>query len=64
MFTLKIGTEREYVLNTIKEAFELAIDYFKGGAECDIVSNITGEVMLSLRDHDLPYVSSCVVAHF
>lgn len=57
MYTVKIGCEHSYTVTTVKEAFELAIDYFRHGAECDVISNVTGEVVLILRDHDLPYIA-------
>ena len=60
MYTVSVGLEHKYTVSTVKEAFELAIDYFKYGAECDIVSELTGEVLLILRDHDLPYVAEAI----
>lgn len=57
MYTVRIGREHTYTVMTVSEAFELAIDYFRHGAECDVVSEATGEVVMMLRDYDLPHVS-------
>lgn len=60
MYLVQLG--REFVLptETIVEGMTVAVGAFKSGWEVDVINSMTGEVMVSLRDGEVPYFSTSI----
>lgn len=59
MYEIQIKGLGNFPLNTIKEAFEFAIFNYQLGFEVDVVSTITGEVVMILDKYNI-YVAQSI----
>lgn len=60
MYLVQLGREFVLPMDTIVEGMTVAVDAFKSGWEVDVINSTTGEVMVSLRDGEVPYFSSSI----
>ena len=58
MYLVQLGREFTLRVDTIVEGMSIAVGVFKSGWEVDIVNSMTGEIMVSLRDGEVPYFST------
>ena len=58
MYLVQLGREFTLTVDTIVEAMTIAVGAFKSGWEVDVINTMTGEVMVSLRDAEIPYFST------
>ena len=58
MYLVQLGREFVLPVDTIVEGITVAVGAFKSGWEVDVINTMTGEVMVSLRDADVPYFST------
>lgn len=60
MYLVQLGREFVLPVATIVEGMTVAVDAFKSGWEVDVINTMTGEVMVSLRDAEVPYFSTSI----
>ena len=60
MYLVQLGRDFVLPMDTIVEGMTVAVDAFKSGWEVDVINSTTGEVMVSLRDGEVPYFSSSI----
>ena len=60
MYLVQLGREFVLPMDTIVGGMTVAVDAFKSGWEVDVINSTTGEVMVSLRDGEVPYFSSSI----
>ena len=60
MYLVQLGRDFVLPMDTIVEGMTVAVNAFKSGWEVDIINSTTGEVMVSLRDGEVPYFSSSI----
>lgn len=62
MYQLNLGMELVTFASTTKDAFEMAVSAYRQGWEVTVVSTVTGEILMMLRDDiSQNYVSNAVV---
>ena len=60
MYLVQLGREFNLPVVTLIEAMAAAVNAFKVGWEVDVINTMTGEVMVSLRDGEVPYFSTSI----
>ena len=60
MYLVQLGRDFVLPMDTIVEGMTVAVDAFKSGWEVDVINTMTGEVMVSLRDAEVPYFSTSI----
>ena len=60
MYLVQLGREINLPVDTLIEGMAVAVNAFKRGWEVDVINVTTGEVMLSLRDGEMPYFSTSI----
>lgn len=60
MYLVQLGREFVLPIDTLVEGMTVAVGAFKSGWEVDIINTMTGEVMVSLRDGEVPYFSTSI----
>ena len=60
MYVVQLGREFMLPVDTLVEGMTVAVGAFKSGWEVDVINTMTGEVMVSLRDGEIPYFSTCI----
>ena len=60
MYVVRFGREFVLSVDTIVEGMTVAVGAFKSGWEVDVINTMTGEVMVSLRDAEVPYFSTSI----
>ena len=60
MYLVQLGREFTLRVDTIVEGMSIAVGVFKSGWEVDVVNSMTGEIMVSLRDGEIPYFSTSI----
>ena len=60
MYLVQLGREFNLPVVTLIEAMAVAVNAFKVGWEVDVINTMTGEVMVSLRDGEVPYFSTSI----
>ena len=58
MYVVQLGREFMLPVDTLVEGMTVAVNAFKSGWEVDVINAMTGEVMVSLRDAEVPYFST------
>ena len=58
MYLVQLGKEFILPADTIVEGMTVAVGAFKSGWEVDVINTMTGEVMGSLQDGEIPYFST------
>ena len=58
MYLVQLGREFILPVDTLVEGMSVAVGAFKSGWEVDVINTMTGEVMVSLRDGEIPYFST------
>ena len=58
MYLVQLGRELMLPVDTIVKGMAIAISAFKSGWEVDVINVMTGEVIVSLRDAEVPYFST------
>lgn len=57
MYVVQLGREFMLPVDTLVEGMTVAVGAFKSGWEVDVINTMTGEVMVSLQDGEVPYFS-------
>lgn len=57
MYFIKFGQQYSTKVETISEALIYAFDAYKKDWEVDVIDDSTNEIMVSLRDNKIPYIS-------
>ena len=60
MYLVQLGREFTLRVDTIVEGMSIAVGVFKSGFEVDVVNIMTGEILVSLRDGEVPYFSTSI----
>lgn len=60
MYLVQLGREFILPVDTLVEGMTVAVDAFKSGWEVDVINLMTGEIMVSLRDGEVPYFSTSI----
>ena len=60
MYLVQLGREMNLPVDTLVEGMTVAVGAFKSGWEVDVINTMTGEVMVSLRDGEVPYFSTSI----
>lgn len=60
MYLINFGREYSIITNSLTQAIMLAVYAFKNEWEVDVINTLTGEVMVDLRDNEIPYFSSSI----
>ena len=60
MYLVQLGKEFILPADTIVEGMTVAVGAFKSGWEVDVINSMTGEIMVSLRDGEVPYFSTSI----
>ena len=60
MYLVQLGKDFVLPMDTIVEGMTVAVNAFKSGWEVDVINSTTGEVMVSLRDGEVPYFASSI----
>ena len=60
MYSVQLGREFVLPVATIVEGITVAVGALKSGWEVDVINTMTGEVMVSLRDAEVPYFSTSI----
>ena len=60
MYLVRLGREFLLPTDSLVEGMAIAVDAFKHDWEVDVINSTTGEVMLSLRDSEMPYFSTSI----
>ena len=60
MYLVQLGREFVLPVARIVEGITVAVGAFKSGCEVDVINTMTGEVMVSLRDAEVPYFSTSI----
>ena len=58
MYVVQLGREFMLPVDTLVEGMTVAVNAFKSGWEVDVINAMTGEVMVSLSDAEVPYFST------
>ena len=58
MYLVQLGREFNLPVDTLVEGMSVAVGAFKSGWEVDVINTMTGEVMVSLQDGEIPYFST------
>ena len=58
MYLVRFGKEFVLPVDTLRKGMSVAVGAFKSGWEVDVINTMTGEVMVSLRDAEVPYFST------
>ena len=58
MYLVQLGREFMLPVDTLVEGMTVAVSAFKSGWEVDVINTMTGEVMVSLSDAEVPYFST------
>ena len=58
MYLVNIGREYMLPVDTLVEGMTVAVGAFKSGWEVNVINTMTGEVMVSLSDAEVPYFST------
>ena len=60
MSLVQLGREFILPVDTLVEGMTVAVGAFKSGWEVDVINPMTGEIMVSLRDAEVPYFSTSI----
>ena len=60
MYLVQLGKEFILPADTIVEGITVAVGAFKSGWEVDVINSMTGEIMVSLQDGEVPYFSTSI----
>ena len=60
MYLVQLGREFTLRVDTIVEGMSIAVEVFKSGWEVDVVNTMTGEILVSFRDGEVPYFSTSI----
>lgn len=60
MYVVQLGKEFMLPVDTLVEGMTVAVGAFKSGWEVDVINTMTGEVMVSLQDGEIPYFSTSI----
>ena len=60
MYVVQLGREFMLPIDTLVEGMTVAVSAFKSGWEVDVINTMTGEVMVSLRDAEVPHFSTSI----
>ena len=60
MYLVQLGREFTLRVDTIVEGMSIAVGVFKSGWEVGVVNTMTGEILVSLRDGEVPYFSTSI----
>lgn len=60
MYLVRFGREFVLPVDTLREAMSVAVSAFKLGWEVDVINLSTCEIMVSLRDSEVPYFSTSI----
>ena len=60
MYLVQIGREFVLPVETLGEGMSAAVGAFKLGWEVDVINSLTCEIMVSLRDSEVPYFSTSI----
>ena len=60
MYLVRFGREFVLPVDTLGEGMSVAVGAFKLGWEVDIINPATCEIMVSLRDSEVPYFSTSI----
>ena len=60
MYVVQLGRKFMLPVDTLVEGMTVAVGAFKSGWEVDVINTMTGEVMVSLRDAEIPYFSTSI----
>ena len=60
MYLVQLGREFTLRVDTIVEGMSIAVGVFKSGWEVDVVNTMTGEILVSFRDGEVPYFSTSI----
>lgn len=60
MYLVQLGREFILPVDTLVEGMTVAVGAFKSGWEVDVINSMTGEIMVSLRDGEVPYFSTSI----
>ena len=58
MYVVELGKEIRLQVDRLVEGMTVAVSAFKSGWEVDVINTMTGEVMVSLCDAEVPYFST------
>ena len=58
MYLVQLGRDFILSVDTLVEGMTVAVGAFKSGWEVDVINTMTGEVMVSLCDAEVPYFST------
>ena len=58
MYLVQLGREFMLPVDTLAEGMTVAVGAFKSGWKVDVINTMTGEVMVSLSDAEIPYFST------
>ena len=58
MYLVQLGREFDLPVDSLVEGMTVAVGAFTSGWEVDVINTMTGEVMVSLRDAEVPYFST------
>ena len=58
MYVVQLGREFMLSVDTLAKGLTVAFGAFKSGWEVDVINAMTGEVMVSLCDAEVPYFST------
>lgn len=60
MYLVQLGREFILPVDTLVEGMTVAVGAFKSGWEVDVINSMTGEIMVSLQDGEVPYFSTSI----
>lgn len=60
MYLVQLGREFILPVDTLVEGMTVAVGAFKSGWEVDVINPMTGEIMVSFRDGEIPYFSTSI----
>ena len=60
MYLVQLGREFTLSVDTIVKGMTIAVSAFKSGWEVDVINTMTDEVMVHLRDTEIPYFSTSI----
>ena len=58
MYLVQLGKEFMLPVATLAEGMTVAVGALKSAREVDVINTMTGEVMVSLSDAEVPYFST------
>lgn len=60
MYLVKLEREYNLPVDTFIEGLTVAVGAYKLGWKVDLVNTMTGEILVSLRDGEIPYFSTSI----